>query len=433
MPILALGVSHRRAPVELLERLAFVTEDMPKAYRRLLDMEAVNEGVVLSTCNRVEVFAAVESYHSGFLDLKRFLCEAREVAPEELAEPLYSHYEDDAAEHLFAVAAGIDSMVLGEPQILLQVRAARRRADAEGAAGPLLSALFQGAVRTGKRARAETAIGASPSAFVEAGADLAESALGGLTARPVVVVGAGGMAELSVIHLRQRGAGPIRILNRNPERARRLAARTGAGAQAAGLDALAHSMANSELVVSSTGAAGMVIGPEVVREAFRMNGTAGHEGDGGRRLFLLDLAVPRDVDPAVREIPGVRLADIDDLREALAWRAPGTDAEVQRVRVIVAEEVARFASWRRASRLAPLIQALRDRGARIQASELARMAPRLSGLDPRQREAVEALASGIVAKLLHEPTVRLKELSGRGDALARSLAELFGLDFPPRA
>jgi glutamyl-tRNA reductase len=436
MPILALGISHRRAPVELLERLAFVAEDMPKAYRRLLDLEAVNEGVVLSTCNRVEVFAAVESYHSGFLDLKRFLCEAREVAPEELTEPLYSHYEDDAAEHLFEVASGIDSMVLGEPQILHQVRAAHRLADAEGAAGPLLSALFRGAVRTGKRARAETTIGASPSAFVEAGADLAERALGGLAARPVAVVGAGGMAELSAVHLRQRGAGPIRIVSRNVERARRLAARAGEGVEAAGLNMLAQSIAKADLVVSSTGAAGLVIGPDVVRKALRMDGRRpGDPGDGGRRLFLLDLAVPRDVDPAVKEIPGVRVADIDDLREALAWRDAGTDAEVERVRTIVAEEVARFATWRRASRLAPLIQALRDRGARIQAAELARIAPRLAGLDPRQREAVEALAAGIVAKLLHEPTVRLKELTGpgRGDAVARALAELFGLDYPPRA
>src|SRR5712692_703922 len=160
MPILGLGVSYRRAEVELLERLAFGEEDLPKAYRRLLDEAAVSEAAILSTCNRVEVYAEVASYHSGFLALKRFLAESREVAPEEFAEPLYSHYEEDAAEHLFEVAAGIDSMVLGEPQILTQVRRAHRHAETEGAMGPTLSALFRGAVRAGRRARAETAIGA---------------------------------------------------------------------------------------------------------------------------------------------------------------------------------------------------------------------------------------------------------------------------------
>src|SRR5947208_13117181 len=166
MPVLALGVSHRRAPLELLERLAFADEDYAKAFRRLRDLPAVQEAAVLSTCNRVEVFAAVTTYHAGFLDLKRFLSESRDVPAEEFAEPLYAHYEEEAAEHLFSVAAGIDSMVLGEPQILSQVRGAYLGAEGEAAAGPVLTALFSRAIRTGRRARAETAIGASPAAFV---------------------------------------------------------------------------------------------------------------------------------------------------------------------------------------------------------------------------------------------------------------------------
>jgi len=162
MPILALGVSYRRASVDLLERLAFADDDFPKAYRRLRDFEPVREAVVLSTCNRIEVYGEVASYHAGFLELKRFLSESREVRPEELAEPLYAHYEDEAAEHLFGVASGIDSMVLGEPQILSQVRSAFRRAELEGTAGSTLSALFRGAIRTGRRVRGETKSGASP-------------------------------------------------------------------------------------------------------------------------------------------------------------------------------------------------------------------------------------------------------------------------------
>jgi glutamyl-tRNA reductase len=423
MPVLALGVSYRRAPVELLERLSFSDDERPKAYRRLLEMEAVGEAVIVSTCNRVEVYSEVVSYHTGFLDLKRFLSESREVSADDFADPLYSHYEDEAAEHLFGVAAGIDSMVLGEPQILTQVRQAYREAEREGAAGRMLSTLFRAAIRTGRRARAETSIGASPAGFVEAGAAMAERALGGLAGGSAVVVGAGAMARLAVEHLRDRGAGTIKVLSRNADRARRLAA--GAGSDAAGLDRLATAMADADLVISSTGAAGVVIGIDAVREAMSRDGRA------GRPLFLLDLAVPRDIDRSVVEVPGVVLSDIDDLREYLAERSSGAVQEVEQVRAIVSQEVARFVAWRRSTRLAPLIQALRDRGAEIQAAELARVAPRLSALSDREREAVQALAQGIVAKLLHEPIVRVKELSGpgSGDSMARALAELFGLDF----
>jgi glutamyl-tRNA reductase len=423
MAILALGVSYRRAPIELLERLAFADDDFPKAYRRLLELEAVTEGAILSTCNRVEVYAEVSSYHAGFLDLKRFLAESREVAPEEFAEPLYSHYEDDAAEHLFRVAAGLDSMVLGEPQILSQVRAAHRMAQQEGAFGPTLSALFRGAIRTGRRARAETAIGGSPAAFVQAGATLAEQVLGDLHNRSVLIVGAGGMAIVAAKHLRDRGVGHLRVVNRNVDRARRLADR--AGGEHAGLDSLAPALAAADLVVSSTGATGTVIEADAVRDAVR--------GRAARPLFLLDLAVPRDVDPDVATIAGVLLADIDDLRDTLAVRDAQATREIERAKDVVAEEVTRFSAWRRAVRLAPIIQALRARGARIQASELARVGPRLAGLSEREREAVQALAEGIVAKLLHDPIVKLKASSapGRGDSLALAVAELFGLELPP--
>jgi glutamyl-tRNA reductase len=424
MPILALGVSYRRAPVELLEQLAFADDEYLKAYRRFMDLEAVREGAILSTCNRVEVYAEVTTYHAGFLDLKRFLSEAREVPPEEFAEPLYAHYEDDAVVHLFRVAAGLDSMVLGEPQILSQVRAAHRRAEAEGAIGSNLSALFRGAIRTGRRARAETAIGASPAAFVESGATLADRALDGVAGRSVVVVGAGGMASLAVKHLRTREVGHIRVVNRNPDRAKRLADR--AGGDHSGLEVLGSALAEADLVVSSTGAASIVITADAVREALTANGRS------GRSLFMLDLAVPRDIDPAVGEMDNVHLADIDDLREILAERNAPATREIDRVRAIIAEEADRLGAWRRAARFAPLIQSLRERGDRVRAAELARVAPKLTDLSERERDAVEALARGIVAKMLHDPIVRLRELSapGAGDSLARAVAELFGLELP---
>ena len=426
MSVLALGVSYRLAPVELLERLSFADDDYADAYQSLGKADEVQESVILSTCNRVEVFAEVSSYHAGFLALKRFLSESRDLPAERFAEPLYSHYEDDAAQHLFSVASGIDSMVLGEPQILTQVREAFRSAEAEGATGPVLSSLFRASIRTGRRVRAETTIGASPATFVQVGTKLAERELGGLAGRSAVVVGAGGMASLAVKHLRGCDVGQLRVVNRSLERARRLAAP--AGAEPYGLDSLVTALAQADLVVTSTGAAGTLIGADAVQEALTRNGR------GRRPLFLLDLAVPRDVDPAVRGFQGVHLIDIDDLKVILAesGAAPG---DLDRARAIVQEEVARFAAWRRAARLAPLIQALRERGARIQAAELARAASRLSSFSDREWAAIESLASGIVAKLLHQPIVRLKERSGpgTGDELARAAAELFGVDFDPNA
>jgi len=426
MPILVVGVSHRGASLDLLERLAFTGERLPKAYRRLTEAEEVNGAVVLSTCNRVEVYGEVASYHSGFLALKRFLAEATEVPAEEIAEPLFSHYEDDASEHLFRVAAGLDSMVLGEPQILTQVRQAFRRAEREAAAGTAISALFRAAIRAGRRVRSETGVGASPAAFVRAGLDEAGRVLGPLAGRTAVVIGAGQMAALAVDALRDAGAGPIRVVNRTPERASPLAARAGA-AGAHGLDDLSAALAGAEIAVCCTGAAGVVVGADAVRSALAGRGGGMPAG----MLFLIDLAVPRDVDPAVKRLPGVRVVDIDDLRERFREEGGPGDLDLDRAREIVVEEVHRLAARRRAARLAPLIGALRESGERAAAAELARAAARLSRLQPAERKAVEALARGIVAKLLHEPIVRVKEMTGpgRGNDAARTLAELFGIEF----
>jgi glutamyl-tRNA reductase len=419
MPVLALGVSYRAAPVELLERLTIPEEQEPKAYRRLQGLESIRESVILSTCNRVEVYADVTAYHQGFLDLKRFLTEQSEVPVDQLAEPLYSHYEDDASEHLFAVASGLDSMVLGEPQIMAQVRAAFRRADAEGAAGPALTDLFRRAVRAGRRVRAETAIGASPAAFVDAGAELAAEHLGGLRGRSVLVIGAGDMGALAVRALRDRGVGEVVVLSRRPHRAERLAATI--GGRHGSMDEIEAALSGAELVVSSTGSTGSVVHAPMVRRA--RGGQAG-------RTFVLDLAVPRDVDPEVAVVRGVALADIDDLRDVVARRRGQIAAEVGRATGIVAEETRRYAVARRAARLAPLIEALHARGEAIRAEEVRRIAGRLG--TERDRRAVDALTRRIVRRLLHEPVTRLKDRAGRGvgEDSARALAELFGLESP---
>jgi glutamyl-tRNA reductase len=423
MGILGLGVSFRRAPIELLERLSFTDDDLAKAYRVAADLDGLDETVILSTCNRVEIYGSVASYHVGFLALKRLLSETRHVGTDDLAEPLYAHWERDAADHLFSVAAGLDSMVLGETQIHAQVREALRRAAGEGAAGPILTGLFHAASRTGRRVRQETSLGTAPDAFVALGADLADEALGGLEGRSTIVVGAGQMAALAVKHLRRRGVGPVRILNRSLEHARALAERT--NAEHGDLDALPTVLGDADLVVSATGASGYVVRHAPVARAM---GERAH-----RPLALLDLAVPRDVDPEVAYVDGVHVIDIVSLRERIGEHDPRTAADIARARELVADEVHRWVVRRRGDELAPLIKALRAHGEEVVRGELERFASRLADLTPDERESVDALARGVAAKLLHDPIVELKERSAPGTerAHARLLAELLGIDLDP--
>ena len=423
MGILGLGVSFRRAPVELLERLAFTDDDLAKGYLAALDQPAVEEAVILSTCNRVEIFGNVSSYHAGFLALKRVLCETRGVPPEELADPLYAHWERDAADHLFEVAAGLDSMVLGETQIYAQVREALRRAERERAAGPMLTGVFHAAGRAGRRVRQETSLGKAPDAFVALGADLAAEALDGLEHRRVVVVGAGQMAALSVKHLHRRGVGPMRILNRSLEHARALAERSGAGD--GDLDALPEALRHADLVVSATGASGHVVTAATVAEAMAAR--------PGRPLVLVDLAVPRDVEPACDDVADVTLFDIASLRARIAAHSEETAADIARADELVREEVGRWVSRRRGDELSGVIRALRRHGEGVVQAELDRARTRLAALDADERAAVEAAMRGVAAKLLHDPIVGLKERvePAREREVAALLAELLGLPETP--
>jgi glutamyl-tRNA reductase len=422
MGILSLGISFRRASVDLLERLAFTDDDLSKAYRDALDQPGVEEAVILSTCNRVEIYGAVASYHAGFLGLKRVLIGSRGVAVDELADPLYAHWERDAAEHLFEVAAGLDSMVLGETQIHAQVREALRRAAAEGGAGAAMTGVFHAASRAGRRVRQETTIGAAPDAFVALGADLATESLGDLRGREVVVIGAGQMAALAVKHLHRRGVGPMRIVNRSLEHARALAER--ANAEHGDLDALPSAIARADLVVSATGAAGFVVRADMLSAAIASR--------AGRQLVLVDLAVPRDVEPACADLHGVTVIDIERLRDRVATHAPETAADIARARDLVHEEVRRWVARRRGDELAPVITALRRHGEDVIATELDRVRSRLAGLDADERAAVETLVRGVAAKLLHDPIVGLKERidPAHEQEVALLLARLLGLPEP---
>ncbi|TMK22126.1 MAG: glutamyl-tRNA reductase [Actinobacteria bacterium] len=417
MSVLVVGLTHRKAPVELLERLAFDTLALPKALHQLTSGEHVREGAILSTCNRVEVYVLVTGYHAGLAELRRFLSEFHHVPSDEFGELLESRYEEDAVGHLFSVAAGIESMVVGEPQILAQVREAFRIAGDEGAAGPVLSALFRNAIRVGRRARAETAIGKTVKTFAGAGADLARAALGSLDGATVLVVGAGKMSDIAARRLVREGA-TVLVANRTPARARALAERI--GGKDLPMTSLAEGLAAADLVLSSTGAPEPVITRDMVADAVAARGS--------RPLVLLDLAVPRDVDPEVSSLDGVVLRDLDDLREGLK---PGPEQlfEGERVREIVADEIPKFTRWQRAHHLAPLLEALQTRGEDARVRELRRAAARLEGLTQRQREAVEMLTRSIVAKLLHDPVTALKRAAGttEGEGLARALRDLFDL------
>jgi glutamyl-tRNA reductase len=415
--VLVVGLTYRKAPVELLERFAFDQSGLLKGLHQLVSAEHVREGVVLSTCNRTEVYALVSGFHAGIAELRRFLSEFHHVPVDEFGSVLDSHYEEDAVSHLFSVASGIESMVVGEPQILSQVREAFRVAGEEGAAGPVLSALFRQAIRVGRRARSETGIGTSVKTFAGAGAELAREALGSLAGRTVLVVGAGKMSDVAARRMAREGA-TVLVANRTPSRAKALAERI--GGEELPMTSLAEGLARADLVLSSTGSSEPVITRELVAEA------VGPRAD--RPLVLLDLAVPRDVDPAVAEIDGVVVRDLDDLRETLA---PGPEQlhEVERVRAIIEQEVPRFTRWQRAHHLAPLLEALQARGEQVREREIKRAAARLAGLDEGEREAVEALARSIVAKLFHGPVTAVKHAAGtaEGEALARALRDLFDL------
>jgi glutamyl-tRNA reductase len=310
-------------------------------------------------------------------------------------------------------------MVLGETQIHAQVREALRRAAAEGAAGTALTGVFHSASRAGRRVRQETSLGAAPDAFVALGADLAASELGDLRGRDVVVVGAGQMAALAVKHLHQRGVGPTRILNRSLEHARALAERT--NAEHGDLDQLPEALLHADLVVSATGAAGHVIDAPTVAAAM--------QGRDGRPLVFVDLAVPRDVDPATAGVKGVTLLDIATLRDGIAQHSPETAEDIAQARRLVEDEVGRWVSRRRGDELAPVIKALRRHGDAVVHAELDRVRTRLEALDPAEREAVESAVRGVAAKLLHDPIVGMKERiePAREREVALLLAQLLGL------
>jgi len=413
-------LNHRTVPLPVLERVTVPAALVPKALRDLAGREYLAEVALLSTCNRTEVYALCTKFHPGVADATDFLAEQAGMGSADLAEHVYSYYDEAAVAHLFGVAAGVDSVILGEGQILGQVRDALRVAEEEGTAQQGLARIFRHAIEVGKRSRAETGIGRGAVSLSSAAVALAAERLGTLVERRVLVLGAGEMGEGMARSLAGSGVAELAVAGRGTERSTELAIRV--GGRAIPIEQLPQALVAADLVLTSTGAVEVVITQEEAELAMQRR--------FGRPLLIIDIAVPRDVDPGVADVPGVTLLDMDDLKAFAESSMDRRRREVARVRRIISAELERLRAGRTAREVAPLVSALRSRGEDIRLAELERFRSKLDAVDPRTAEAIEALTRGIVAKLLHEPTVRVKEAagSGRGELYADALSALFGLD-----
>ena len=393
--------------------------DLPKALHELASAAHLSEAVLLSTCNRTEVYAYAERFHGGYADIREVLAQHSGLAPETVADELYSLHDAEAVQHLFRVAAGLDSVVVGEHEVLGQVRDAWQTARGEGTVGAVLDPLFRRAVEAGKKARATTGISQGIASLSHAAVALATERLGTLADRRVLVLGAGEVATGTLKSLAGAGAADIAVANRTPDRA--AAAAETCGGRPVGLDQLEPALVAADVVITTTGAT------DIVLEHSDINAVMTRRG--GADLLIVDVAVPRDVDPAARALPGVTLLDMDDLDDFVQQGRAGREREIDAVQAIVDDEVARYQVEASAREVAPLIAALRSRADQVTAAELDRHTSRLGDLSTAQRAAVEALLHGVVNKLLHEPTVRLKDAAGhaRGDRLAEALRDLFDL------
>ena len=416
MSILVVGVSHNSAPVRLLERVAPQPHAVPKLVQAVASCEHVTGATVIATCNRVEIYADVDRFHGSVEELSRLLVERSGESTEAMLPHLYVHYDDGAVSHLFQVAAGLDSMAVGEGQILAQTRDALRLGQELGTVGPALNVLFQQALRVGKRSRAETDIDSAAPTLVSAALDRAARLGGDVAGRRVAVVGAGSMAGLATATVSRRGAAEVVVVNRTRQRAERLA--TEYAGRAASLADLPTVLADADVVIACAGAAGVLVERDMVAQA----------RTSGRPLVFVDLALPHDIDPDVVTLEGVTRIDLADLAEELEASAAGR--EVAEVRRIVTEEVAAFLAARRSSSVTPTVVALRSMATAVVDAEMVRLDHRLPDLSEEQRAEVLRAVRRVADKLLHEPTVRVRELANEAGAVsyAAALAELFALD-----
>ena len=421
MPVVLVGLNHKTAPLDLLERLFIPEESLPKALAHLAALDHVMEGVVVSTCNRVEVYGVVTKFHGGVQDLRNFLAEFCHIAIEDFADHLYTYHDEAAVSHLLRVAAGLDSMVVGESEILGQVRRSFTVAEQEGSAQRVLGAAFRQALRAGKRARTETSIARHAASVSSVAAELARGHFGDLAGRKAVVVGAGAMGRLAARSLMLDGVRDVTVVNRTDGRGTELARELGAVFRP--LDSLREALSDADIVVASTTAPSTVIDRPLVRAALagRLRATP---------LFIVDIAVPRDVDPGVAEEPGVILQSMNDLKGVAEAGVGSRLDQIPAVEAIIDQELGRFVEWERSAHLAPTASALVMAGEAIRAAELERLARGPARLSPDQLLAVDLATQRITRKLLHTPLTRARELAGskQGYVYLSAIRELFELD-----
>ena len=419
MSIVVLGVNYHTSPVTLLEKVMIPVPAMSEALRALSSHSDIREVVVLSTCNRTEVYAVAERFHGAHTDILQFLCETSGLSADEITPHLYSQYDDDAVVHLFEVAAGIDSAVLGETEIVGQVRDAWDFAMKQGTSRSTLNLLFRYALESGKRARTETGISRSTASVAHAAVEMSEEILGTLKGKRVLVVGAGEMGEGVAGALSRAGTDSITVLNRTISRAEELAKKI--GARVSDFGNLEFELTTADVVLACTGAGGVIIDHELMVRVRQGVATP---------ILVVDIALPRDVAASVAELPGVTLRDLDHLSD---WAQRGIDkraSEVGQVRQIIGEEVDRFLLDQTQRQAAPLVAQLREVVESIRMAELERFDSALSSMTPEQRELVESISHGIINKMLHVPSVRLREAAGtpQGERLSAAVRDLFSLD-----
>jgi len=419
MVILAIGLNHTTAPVEVRERLHISEARLPGVLEALGQPGTLLEWLVLSTCNRVEVYAVSPEPEEAQATILALLAKGTQTPLAVFQDRLYHHHQDEAVRHAFRVASSLDSLVLGESQILSQVKIAYQTAQAQATTGPILSALMTRALGVAKKVRAETGIGHSPVSVPSAAIGLAKTIFGDLAGRQVLVLGAGEMAELAARHLQGEGVQAVLVAHRNFDRAVEMAARL--RARAVRFDQIRDELRQADIVVSSTAAPHYLLHRADVEELIRLR--------RNRPLFLIDIAVPRDIDPEVNQIDNVYLYDIDDLEGVVASHRKARQREAAQAELLIEREVASFQRWLKSLDVVPTIVTLRRRIEEIRETELEKALSRLPELDQAQQEVVRALAHGIINKILHYPTTELKRQSINRDGLlyVNALRRLFGL------
>jgi glutamyl-tRNA reductase len=418
--LLALGVSHKTAPIELRERLSLTEGRAAGALSDLTATDQVQEAAAISTCNRIELYLVVSDPVEAESAALGVLARQADIRPTELFGHLYSLRGSEAARHLFRVTAGLDSMILGEAEIQGQVKRAYELALVENATGPILNRLFRGALAAGGRARDETGISEKGLSISSVAVDLARRTLGDLSRRRVLVIGAGETAELVARALVAKGSSAVFIANRRYDRAIGLAQRF--GGRAVRFDELPEQLQTADIVVSATNSPHHIVERDELDEVMRMR--------DGRPLLMVDIAVPRDIDPGCRDLAGVSLHDVDDVQQIVARNASGREAEAKRAEGILEAEQARFERWLASLEVVPTVASLRERADELVRRVLAENESRWESLSEADRVRLQQMARAIVSRLLHEPTLRMKRAAGTDDAYlyVTALRELFGLD-----